>query len=97
MINVDIRSSTDGLHRMRVEVGVKKLSFILSEKSVYNLVEEWCCHQTSRFGGVVNTLPCYRPGNPFGGVGSNPAGDDSFFAFFPEGYQPFFSILQPIM
>ena len=40
--------------------------------------------KTSRFGGVVNTLPCYvsvcsSTGNPFGGVGSNPAGDAKFF------------------
>lgn len=36
---------------------------------------------------MVNTLPCYvhvcsRLGNPFGGVGSNPAGDATFFVFF---------------
>lgn len=50
----------------------------------YNLVEEDIFHEKSRFGGVVNTLPCYMPGNPFGGVGSNPAGDVLHFAFFPE-------------
>lgn len=65
--------------------------------TVYNLVEEVTFHEKSRFGGVVNTLPCYTPGNPFGGVGSNPAGDVLLFAFLPEAAlarprQPYFSI-----
>lgn len=48
----------------------------------YILVDDNPSYQISRFGGVVNTLPCYMPGNPFGGVGSNPAGDENFFCFF---------------
>lgn len=88
MINTDIRSRlylTDRQSPVRAEVLVKFLS-----KIVYILIDKLLQYQIGRFGGVVNTLPCYMSGNPFGGVGSNPAGDETFF--FVLNFTPLYSV-----